>query len=114
LPEILGPVYLGRGIALRIWTPAEVFHGLNGLVEGEGSALFYQVWVHTQGLEVEFCQESLAAGMMGAAKLTNVTPSYQICNIVSHALLAEVVLTLREQKEVLLPLEGAVADLATI
>ena len=95
LPEILGAVYLGRGIALRIWAPAKVFHGLDGLVEGEGRALLYQLWVHTQRLEVEFCQESLAAGMVRAAKLTDVTPSYQIFNIVTHTLLAEVVLTLR-------------------
>lgn len=114
LPEILRPVYLCRRVTLRIWAPAEVFHGFDGLVEGESRELPYQLWVHTQRLQVEFCQESLAPGMMRAEKLTNVTSSYQICNIVSHALLAEVVLTLREHKEVLLSLEGAIADLATI
>ena len=114
LPEILGPVYLCWRVALRIRAPAEIFHGLDGLVEGENCAFLYQLWVHTQRLQVEFCQESLAPGMMRAEKLTNVTSCNQIFNIVCHALLAEVVLTLREQKEVLLPLKGAIADLATI
>ena len=114
LPEILGPIYLSRRVALRIWAPAEVFHGFDGLVEGESCEFLYQLWVHTQRLQVEFCQESLAPGMMRAEKLTNFTSCNQICNIVSHTLLAEVVLTLWEHKELLLTLEGAVADLATI
>ena len=73
LPEILGAIYLSRRVALRIRAPAEIFHGLDGLVEGESCAFFYQLWVHTQRLQVEFCQESLAPGMMRAEKLTNVT-----------------------------------------
>lgn len=94
LPEILEPIYLCRGIALRIWAPAEVFHGFDRLVEREGRALLHEFWVHTKRLKVRFCQESLAAGMMRAEKLTNLTSRNQISGIVSHALPAEEVLTL--------------------
>jgi hypothetical protein len=52
--------------------------------------------------------------MMRAEKFSNVTSRDQICNIVSHALLAEEVLALREQEKVPLPLEGVIADLASI
>ncbi len=43
LPKILGPIYLGRGVALRDWAPAEVFHGLDSLVERESRELLYQL-----------------------------------------------------------------------
>ena len=103
LPEILGPICLCRRVALRYWAPAEVFHRFDGLVEGESSKLLYQLWINTKLLQVDFCQESLAASIMWAEKFTNVTSRDQICNIVCHALLAEVVLALREHKKVPLP-----------